>query len=80
MRHALTTIDNPYDPLDDYARWYAYDEAAGYHTGAYLARVVSFSSELSDLDQELAIEQAIDEIVEFNILGIYRKVSKPYDE
>jgi hypothetical protein len=32
---------------------------------------------LSEVDQSLAIENAIDEIVEENILGIYRKVNSP---
>lgn len=75
--HMLTTIDNPYNPFEDFDAWRAFDERSGYHTMAYLARVVKSSHELSDADQSLAIELAIDEIVRENILGVYRKVESP---
>jgi hypothetical protein len=70
----LTTMDNPYDPFTEFTEWYRYDTAAGYHTSAFLARIVRTSDALSPPDQELAIEQAIDEIVKENVLGIYKKV------
>jgi len=72
----LTTTDNPYSPFDEYDAWYTYDFAKGYHTPSYLARVCITSYELSEADQSLAIELAIDEIVSENILGIYTKVTK----
>ena len=75
MREAmLTTIDNPYDPFTQWEDWYSYDEAAGYHSCAYLGRIAKTSPELSELDEQLAIESAIDEIVRLNVLGIYKKV------
>jgi hypothetical protein len=70
----LTTIDNPYNPLTHFDEWRTFDEEKGYHTCAYLARIVKTSDELSDTDEDLAIEQAIDEIVRLNVLGIYKKV------
>lgn len=75
--HMLTTIDNPYNPFTHYDEWYVWDEAAGYHTTAYLARITKTSFELSEADQDLAIEYAIDEIVQLNVLGVYRKVPVP---
>lgn len=75
--HMLTTVDNPFDPFKDFEEWNAFDTRAGYHTMAYLARIVSTSHDLSEADQSLAIENAIDEIVQENILGIYRKVAAP---
>lgn len=75
-QHMLTTIDNPYDPFTRFDEWYNFDVAAGYHTSAYLARVVITSDELSEADQDLALELAIDEIIHENVLGIYRKVSQ----
>ena len=70
----LTTIDNPFDPFTQFDEWKAFDEQKGYFTCAYLARIVKTSDELSEADEDLAIEQAIDEIVRLNVLGIYRKV------
>lgn len=70
----LTTIDNPFDPFTQFDEWKVFDEAKGYYTCSYLARIVKTSDELSDTEEALAIEQAIDEIVKLNVLGIYRKV------
>ena len=70
----LTTIDNPFDPFTQYDEWFVWDEAAGYHSTAFLARVVRSSEELSEYDQRLAFEQGIDEIIKENVSGVHRKV------
>jgi hypothetical protein len=80
MAGMLSTVDNPYDPFTQFDEWYAFDEAAGYHSSALLARIVRTSDDLSEADQSLAIEQAIDEVVRENVLGIYRKVSSNADD
>lgn len=78
MMSMLTTTDNPFDPFTQYDAWYTWDFHKGYHTTAYLARIVVTSDELSEQDQLLAIEEGIDEIVNENILGIYKKVQKEF--
>jgi len=75
--HMLTTVDNPYDPFTQYREWSAFDEDRGYFTPQLLARVAITSSELSEKDQDLAIEAAIDEIVEYNLSGMHKKVAVP---
>lgn len=75
--HMLSTMDNPYDPFTQFDEWMHWDEDNGYHTTAYLARVARSSLDLSDVDQDLAMEQAIDEIVLMNINGMYKKVPAP---
>lgn len=72
----LTTMDNPFDPFTQFDDWYAFDEDKGYHTCSYLARIVKTSDELSEEDESLAIDAAMDEIVKENVLGIYKKISK----
>ena len=72
----LTTVDNPWDPFEHYDEWYAWDTRNGYNTASYLARMVVTSYDMSDADQTLAINYAIDEIVQENINGMYRKVTK----
>lgn len=73
--HMLTTADNPFNPFTRFDEWRTWDQAHGYHTLAYLARVTRTSDELSEADQSQAIEIAIDEIVKHNITGNYKKVS-----
>lgn len=75
--HMVTTTDNPFNPFTDWDEWFAFDERAGYHTTAFVARVMMSSHELSEADQALAYELAVDEIVKFNVLGIYKRVTGP---
>lgn len=72
----LTTLDNPYDPVDEFDMWYAFDIRQGYDTLGFLDRVVVTASSLSPQDQEDARTLAIEEIVRENVLGIYTKVYK----
>lgn len=74
-KHMLTTVDNPFDPFTQWYEWFAWDSSRGYNTPGYLARIVRTSEDLSEADQALAVEVAIDEIVKMNILGVYRKVT-----
>lgn len=76
----ITTNDNPYDPFTQFDDWYAFDERHGYHSCAYLDRVSKSSSDLSPEDQAFAINNAIDEIIKYNVLGIYKKVSKEVNQ
>lgn len=72
----LTTVDNPFDPFTQFEEWFSFDATAGYHTPSFLARITRTSEEMSEADQRVAINNAIDEIVEENVLGIYRKVTQ----
>lgn len=74
--YMLTTVDNPFDPFTRFDEWLEYDMRMGYHSSAFLARVVMFSNELSEPDQQIAINDAIDEIVQENVSGMWRKVSR----
>ena len=73
----LTTVDNPYNPFTQWDDWLAYDTNAGHNTCGLLARITKFSEELSEADQEVAIDDAIQEILELNPSGILRGVTRP---
>lgn len=77
--YMLTTTDNPFSPVTQYDEWMAWDMAY-YNSNSLLARVVRTSSELSDVDQDLAIQKAIDEIVTENVSGVHIKVRADSDE
>lgn len=74
--YMLTTVDNPFDPFTRFDEWLEYDIRLGYNTAAFLDRVANLSDELSEPDQALAIQNAIDEIVTENVSGMWRKVSR----
>lgn len=74
--YAITTFDNPYDPFDEFAQWFMFDEEKGYHTTAYLGRIARTSSEFSDAENNAEVERAIDEIIKYDYQNIYRKVTR----
>ena len=73
---ALTTVDNPFDPFKDFDQWFLYDSSKGYNSCSYLARIAKLSDDMSEKEADVEIERAIDEIIAFNPLGIYKKVYK----
>lgn len=70
----ITTTDNPYNPQTDFQQWYLYDVNNGYNTCAYLGRIVKDSEELSDEEKEEENERAIDEIIKYDFMNIYKKI------
>ena len=75
-QYALTTIDNPFDPFEQFVSWFLFDMEKGYGTCDYLARVTRTSDLLSDEENQLEIERAIDEVVKNDFRGIYKKVAR----
>lgn len=73
---AITTIDNPFDPFEDFESWFLFDVQKGYNTCAYLDRIAKTTDEFSDDENQKEIEDAIDEIIENDVLGIYKKIKK----
>jgi gp107 len=78
LRLALTTEDNPYDPFDEFEEWFNFDVTKGYHTCAYLARVTTTSTDLTEADQVEATNEAIQEILELNLTGNYQVVEREF--
>ena len=72
----LTTIDNPFDPIKQFDQWFMFDAEKGYNSSAYLARIARTSEQLSDYENESEIERAIDEIIEYDFMHIYKKVKE----
>ena len=76
MAVMLSTIDNPYDPFDNFSSWYMYDVDSGYNSCAYLARIAKTSEQFTDTENDEEIERAIDEIIRYDFRNIYVKVKR----
>ena len=72
----LTTFDNPYDPFDDFVSWWMFDIEHGYNTCGKLARIARWSEDFSIAEDKAETERAIDEIVNYDFLNIYKKVTR----
>ena len=75
MASALTTVDNPYDPFADFDKWFLFDIVGGYNSCGYLARIAKTSEQLTEQENLVLIDNAIDEIVKLNPT-LYKKVTK----
>lgn len=76
IEYMLTTIDNPFDPFTEFDQWFAFDARSGYNTPGLLDAIAQTSDDLSDLDQLLTVQMAIDEIIAENVSGVHRKVKR----
>ena len=76
IKCALTTFDNPFDPIDQFDSWFQYDIEKGYNTCERLARFANTSDQLTEKENNEEIERAIDEIVAIDFLNVYKKVKK----
>lgn len=74
--YRLTTEDNPYSPFTEFSEWYAFDVQKGYYTCDYLDRITNTSNGISDENNLLEIEDAIDEAIRINLTGNYKKVKR----
>ena len=72
----LTTFDNPYDPFTQFDLWFAFDVEKGYYSCSRLARVAKISEEMTEKEVSEEIERAIDEIIQYDFLNIYKKACK----
>lgn len=70
----LTTIDNPYDPLTDYDKWMMWDQDHDYYTAEYLASLAIVPDDATDEEADVIIKQAQQEIMNADVLGIYKLV------
>ena len=72
----LTTFDNPFDPFEDFISWFLYDVEKGYNTCSYIARIVNEDDSATEKETKEEIERAIDEIIKYDFMNIYKKVTK----
>ena len=70
----LTTFDNPYNPFDDFTLWMMYDKEHGYDTCERLARIAKLSDDMSQDEVDAETDRAMDEIIFYDVLNIYKKV------
>lgn len=79
-RVALTTVDNPFDPFEQFNDWFEFDIEKGYYTCSRLARLTNLSDDMSEAESNKEIERAIDELINYDVFDVYKKVIKETSE
>lgn len=72
----LTTFDNPYDPFEQFTLWFLFDVEKGYNSCSYLDRIANIEDDMTELERNVEIERAIDEIIKYDFLNIRKKVCR----
>ena len=76
----LTTIDNPYNPFEQFTSWFMFDVENGYNTCSKIDRLSNVTDDMSmdEVDEEM--ERVIDQIIANDFLNIYKKVTREQNE
>ena len=72
----LTTIDNPFNPFDNWNEWLSFDKDHHYDSSEKLMSFAEITDDMTMFEEEAEKERAIDTIVKRDFLNIYQKVER----
>lgn len=72
--YKLTTIDNPYHPVNERDKWENFDHDKGYNCDALVWKIAGFSNDEEEAEIRRAENYAIDFIIEHDLECVYRKI------
>ena len=77
----LTLIDNPFDYFTDFRNWRKFDIEYSQKNNTllcceYLARIAELTDDMTQKERDQEIERAIDEILLYDFMNVYKKVQK----
>ena len=72
----LSTLDNPYNPFEQFDEWFLFDNEKGYNSCSRLARIAHFTDDMSEQEINDETERAIDEIIKYDFMNVFKKVTR----
>lgn len=72
----LTTFDNPFDPFEQFTSWFLFDVEKGYNSCSRLMRIANITDDMSQEETDAELERAIDEIIKYDFMNVYKKVTR----
>jgi hypothetical protein len=72
----LSTVDNPYDPFEQFNLWLMFDKEKGYDSCERLARLVNLTDDMTQKEIDEETERAIDELIKLDFTDTFIKVYK----
>ena len=76
----ITTVDNPFNPFEDFASWYDFDMEKGYCSCQRVARLAHISDDMTENEIEEETERATRRLVEIDPLDIFQLYIIKVDE
>lgn len=77
---ALTTIDNPFNPFEDFDQWFLFDIDKGYQCCERVAKFAKTNAKMSQNEINIEVERAINEIIKYDFTNTFTKVYAKVDE
>lgn len=74
--YALTTVDNPHNPFENFVLWWDCDMLNGHRTSSKLANEAMTSPELSDEENDAEMQRAMDKIIAEDPTNLYVRVTE----
>ena len=71
---AITTMDNPYNPFEQFALWDLFDKEKGYYSNQKVARLVRFTEDMTEKEMLEEYERAIDQLISLDFTNTFIKV------
>lgn len=78
--YMITTIDNPYDPFEQFDLWFMFDIEKGYYTYSKIARLSNVTFDMAPFEFDRETNRAIDKLIEIDFANIYKKVYRNKDK
>lgn len=75
-KYMLTTLDNPFDPFNDFTSWYMFDCEKGHNTSSRLARIANLEPEMSQKEVEEEMDRAMNLIIKYDVEDKFIKVQE----
>ena len=72
----LTTVDNPFDPFDQFTSWYLIDMEKGYDCCGRVDRLANYSDDMTEYEIDSEYERAIDRLIELDVTDLFKKVTR----
>jgi len=72
----LTTVDNPYNPFENFDEWFAFDVEKGYYSCSRLMRIAKVQDDFNEVETNNEIERAIDDIIKYDFTDKYQKAEQ----
>ena len=69
-----TTVDNPFNPFEDFNSWFLFDIEKGYYTSSKLGRLTNLRDDMTEKEENEEVERAVDRLIEIDPLDIYIKL------
>ena len=74
--YMLTTLDNPFDPFEDFTAWFMFDCEKGHNTSSRLARIANIDPEMTQKEVDEEMDRAMNLIVKYDLEEKYIKIQE----